>query len=173
MDKLENYNNLFTQWLQYYGFEPLNVHSESGADKVFRRSRVEATKFGKVDFYICSKYIPNATPALMGEFSTKMFTLANRHRSGAPLGFGATLQVFPHIITENITNELAEYVKSSYCPKHFAASEFPSVVDLNTGYVYYYQTTPIWGYAYYGGYRRDSYNFFSPDAWKSVSNKIQ
>jgi len=171
MEKLDNYYKLLVQWLQYYGFEQLNVHPESGADKVFRRTRVEASKFGKVDFYVCSKHIPDITNVLLSEFSSKMFTLANRHRSGIPLGFGAMLQVFPLIITENITNELADYVKSSYCPKHFAASEFPSVIDLNSGYVYYYQSTPVWGYAYYGGYRRDSYNFFSPEAWKAISNK--
>jgi hypothetical protein len=167
--KLENYYILLHQWLRYYGFEQLNVHSGAGAERVYRRSRLEATKFGKVDFYICSSFIPNATKALLQDFSSKMFSLANRHRTGPPLGFGAMLQVFPLIITENITNELADYVKTSYCPKHFAASEFPSVIDLNTGYVYYYQTTPIWGYAYYGGYRRDSYNFFSPEAWKHAA----
>ncbi len=169
MDKLENYHSLLEQWLKYYGFENLNVHADAGADSVFKRSRVEAIKFGKVDFYICTKNIPDAAPESVQEFSSKMFNLANRHRSGAPLGFGATIQVFPLIITENITNELANFIKSVYCPKHFAASEFPSVIDLNTGYVYFYQTTPVWGYAYYGGYRRDSYNFFSPEAWKAIA----
>jgi hypothetical protein len=168
-DKLNSYYNLLTQWLKYYGFEELKVHPESGADKVFKRGRVEAVKFGKVDFYICTKHIQNATRAIVQDFSSKMFSLANSHRSGMPLGFGAMMQVFPLVITENISNELAEFIKSSYCPKHFAASEFPSIVDLATGYVYYYQVTPVWGYAYYNGYRRDSYSFFSPEAWKNVS----
>ena len=167
--KIEQYYNLLDQWLKYFGFEQLNVHAEAGADKVYKRGRVEAVKFGKVDFYICTKHIAGASNNQVQDFSTKMFSLANSHRSGAPLGFGAMLQVFPLIITENITNELAEFIKSSYCPKHFAASEFPSVIDLSTGYVYYYQATPVWGYAYYGGYRRDSYNFFSPEAWKKTA----
>ena len=168
--KLEQYCDLLDQWLKYFGFEQLNVHAEAGADKVFRRSRVEAAKFGKVDFYVCTKYIPGANNSLVQDFSSKMFSLASRHRSGAPLGFGAMLQVFPLVITENITNELADFLKSKYCPKHYAASEFPSVIDLNTGYVYFYQSTPIWGYAYYNGYRRDSNNFFSPEVWKALSN---
>jgi hypothetical protein len=166
--KIEQYKGLLDQWLKYYGFTELNVNEAAGADKVYLRSRVEPTKFGKLDFYICSKYIPNVTIQALNDFSSKMFSLANRHRSGMPLGFGAMLQVFPLIITENITNEVANYIKGSYCPKHFAASEFPSIIDLNTGYLYYYGTTPIWGYAYYAGYRRDSFNYFSPEAWKKA-----
>lgn len=167
-DKLEQYKSLLTQWLKYYGFNQLNVNEAAGTDAVYVRSRVEATKFGNVDFYICAKYIPNVTPEVMRNYSSKMFSLANRHRTGMPLGFGAMMQVFPLIITENISNEAASYIKTSYCPKHFAASEFPSIIDLNTGYVYYYATTPLWGYAYYGGYRNDSFKFFSPDAWKKA-----
>jgi hypothetical protein len=171
-EKSDKYYGLLDQWLKYYGFNPLNVNAQAGADKVYLRSRVEATKFGKVDFYICAKNIPNATNEQVRNFSSSMKSLANRHRTGPPLGFGAMLQVFPLIITENITNDVAQFMKS-YCPKHFAASEFPSVVDLNTGYVYYYPTTPLWGYAYYSGYRRDSYNFFSPKAWEEISRKNQ
>ena len=83
------------------------------------------------------------------------------------------LQVFPFIITENIFAELANFMKSTYCPKHFGAAEFPSVIDLSTNYVYYYTTTPLWGYAYYSGFRRDSYNFFSLKAWEEVNQKAK
>ncbi|MCI0448955.1 MAG: hypothetical protein L0Y79_04100 [Chlorobi bacterium] len=170
-EKLIKYTQLLDQWLKYYGFEELTVNPEAGADKVYKRSRVEAAKFGKVDFYIAVKHIPNASSERVREYSSKMHSLAMRHRIGPPLGFGAMLQVFPLIITENITAEPANFIKSSYCPKHFGAAEFPSVVVLNTGYVYYCTSTPLWGYAYYGGFRRDSYNFFSPKAWEELSKK--
>lgn len=166
--KHSQYMELLAQWLKYYGFNEITVNEAAGTDKVYKRSRIEATKFGNVDFYVCIKYIPNATPDLIRDYSSKMFSLANRHRTGPPLGFGAMLQVFPLVITENITNEAANFI-NGYCPKHFAASEFPSIFDLNTGYLYYYPNTPIWGYAYYAGYRRDSVNFFSPDAWKKLA----
>src|SRR5688572_10083564 len=167
--KVEQYTQLLDQWIKFYGFTALNVNEAAGADKVYHRSRIEPTKFGNVDFYICAKHIPNVTPQLLRDFSTKMFSLANSHRTGLPLGFGAMLQVFPLIITENITAEVANYIKGSYCPKHFAASEFPSIIDVNTGYVYYYASTPVWGYAYYSRYRSDSFKFFSPEAWKKAA----
>lgn len=171
-EKLQNYYNLLEQWLKYYSFNEIKVNEAAGTDKVYLRSRVEATKFGNVDFYVCAKYIPNATPDLIKDYSSKMFSLSNRHRTGVPLGFGAMLQVFPLIITENVTNESANFIKSNYCPKHFAACEFPSIFDLGTGYVYYYESTPIWGYAYYGGYRRDAFSFFSPEAWKKAAGGV-
>jgi hypothetical protein len=114
-----------------------------GADKVYKRSRVEVTKFGKVDCYVCVKFMPEgSTGQEMRVFSDKMFSLASRHRTGPPLGFGAMLVVYPLIITENITADLAESLKS-YCPKHFAAAEFPSALDLSTGYVLP-SNTPVW-----------------------------
>jgi hypothetical protein len=167
-EKIKNYFNLLGQWLKYYGFSEIKVNEAAGADKVYLRSRVEATKFGNVSFYICVKHIENATPDSLRDFSTKMFSLAHRHCTGPPLGFGAMLQVFPLVVTENISAEAAQFVKT-YCAKHFAASEFPSIIDVNTGYLYFYPATPLWGYAYYSGYRRDAYNYFSPEAWKKVS----
>ncbi|MCC7158416.1 MAG: hypothetical protein IT281_02640 [Ignavibacteria bacterium] len=171
-DISEKYFTMLEGWLKYYGFEALNVHADSGADKVFKRSRVEVSKFGKVDCYVCSKYMPEgATGQELKVFSEKMYSLANRHRTGAPLGFGAMLVVYPLLITNNITAELAGFM-GQYCPKHFAAAEFPSVLDLSTGYLYYYPNTPVWGYAYYATYRRESYNFFAPKAWEETSKQL-
>jgi hypothetical protein len=91
-------------------------------------------------------------------------------RQGGPLGIGSMLVVFPLLITDNITPDLYVFLKN-YCPKHFAAAEFPSVLDLATGSLYYYELTPVWGAFYYDGYRRDSFSLFSPLSWKKVSEK--
>ncbi len=170
-ERSEKYYQMLEGWLKYYGFETLNVNKDAGTDKVYKRSRVEVTKFGKVDCYVCAKYMPEgATGEELRLYSDKMFSLANRHRTGAPLGFGAMLVVYPLVITENITSELAAFL-NQYCPKHFAAAEFPSTLDLNTGYLYYYPNTPVWGYAYYANYRRESYSYFSPKAWEEFSKQ--
>lgn len=170
-DISEKYFQMLEGWLKYYGFESISVNEQAGTDRVFKRSRVEVTKFGKVDCYICAKYMPEgATGEELRIYSEKMFSLANRHRTGPPLGFGAMLVVYPLIITQNISAELAGYL-NRYCPKHFAAAEFPSVLDINTKNLYYYPNTPLWGYAYYATYRRESYSFFSPNAWEEVSRQ--
>jgi hypothetical protein len=161
-DRSDKYFEMLDGWLKFYGFEAITVNAEAGTDRVYKRSRVEVTKFGKVDCYVCAKYMPEgATGQELRTYSEKMYSLANRHRTGAPLGFGAMMVVYPLIITENISNELAGYL-NQYCPKHFAAAEFPSALDLSTGNLYFYPNTPIWGYAYYATYRRETYNFLSP-----------
>jgi len=171
-ESTEKYLGLLDQWLKHYGFTEVNAHAESGADKVYVRGRVEATKFGKVDCYVCVKCMPQGVSGNdLRQFSEKMFSLAGRHRSGMPLGFGGMMVVYPLVVTENISFDLAGFLKT-YCPKHFAAAEFPSAVDLATGYVYYYPSTPIWGYAYYNSYRRESYQLFSPKSWEEVGKKI-
>ena len=87
-----------------------------------------------------------------------------------PLGFGAMLVVYPLIIVENINQELANCI-AQYCPKHFAAAEFPSAFDLVHTNLYYYPSTPIWGAAYYSTYRKETYKYFSPKAWAAVNNQ--
>jgi hypothetical protein len=169
--KLSNYIILLDQWMTYYGFEPVKVHESAGLERVYRRSRTEATRFGKVDIYCCVKSIPeNATGPALKSFSEQMFDMASSHRSGAPIGFGAMLVVYPLLVTENISAELAGFIKE-YCPKHFATTEFPSVIDLNSGYIYYYEKTPVWGAFYYATFRKESYQFFSPLSWKDVASK--
>lgn len=171
MEKIESYYSLFSQWLNYYGFEEIKIHDQAGVDKVFRRSRVEASKFGKVDCYICTKYfktLPSCNE--LKSFSGTMFNLASRHRTGMPLGFGAMVVVYPLVIVENITSDLVTCI-TQYCPKHFAAAEFPSVYDMANNLLYFYPTTPLWGAAYYSNYRKQSYSYFSPKAWADVTNK--
>lgn len=164
---------MLDQWLKYYGYEPITVHADSGVDKVYKRSRVEASKFGKVDAYACVKYLQEgSTGDEMKHFSEKMFSLANQHRSGAPLGFGAMMVVYPLMVVENVSTELAAFL-DTYCPKHFAAAEFPVAIDLSTGFVYYYAKTPIWSYAYYNGYRREANSLFSPKSWEQAANSKQ
>lgn len=166
--QIEEYFNSLKQWMAYYGFEEIKVHAEAGTDLVFKKSEVKASKFGKVDEYCCIKYFKEINAEEFCAYSTKMFDLSMKHRSGTALGFGAMLQVFPLIITGQISNDVYQKVMN-YCPKHFAAAEFPSVLDLSTGYLYYYNETPMWGYAYYDGYRRDSYRYFSPKAWQKAA----
>jgi hypothetical protein len=170
-DKKDTYYTLLEQWLKYHGFEPVTIDPNAGFDKVFKRSRIKASKFGKVDTYCSVRYMPEgATGEELKIFSEKTYELCMRHRTGAPLGFGAMMVVYPLIIIENISKELASFIKT-YCPKHFASAEFPSVLDLSTNYLYYYEETPFWGYAYYSGYRKEVYAIYSPRGWQEITKK--
>lgn len=168
-ENLNNYFLMLDKWIQYYGFVPVVIPDTVHVDRIFKRSRVEASKFGKVDAYCFVKYVQeNATGDFLKTYSSQVFDFAMEHRSGAPLGLGAMLVVYPLLVVNGISNELYSTV-NSYCPKHFAAAEFASVYDIKSGHLYFYQQTPVWGFAYYGTYRRETYNFYSPKSWSSVS----
>jgi hypothetical protein len=166
-EKVTKYYEMLSQWMAYFGFSPITVHKDAEIDLVFKRSGFEASKFGKADYYCCVKYLEKADPESYRLFSGRMYDLAMKHRTGAPVGFGAMLVVYPLIVTENISQELYNETKL-YCPKHFASNEFPSVIDQATGYVYFYEQTPLWGSAYYANFRREAYKFFSPKAWETA-----
>ena len=174
MNDYKSYLTSLDQWMEYYGFENVPLQEGLEVDRMYRRSRVEATKFGKVDCYSFIKHVPDETGAEYAKsYSDGLFNYAYSHRSGgAPLGFGAMLVVYPVLVVNNISNVLYEFSKH-YCPKHFSATEFPSVLNLSSGDVYYYPTTPVWGYAYYANYRRESQRYFSPNAWRQTSGGEQ
>lgn len=157
--------------MKYYGYTQYSPPAELGIDKMFWKKAFEPSRFGNVDAYCFAKYadgIPSGE--LLHSYSSQMYGYASRIRTGGPLGMGNMLVVFPLLITDKISQELYTYLKN-YCPKHFAAAEFPSVLDLSSGNLYYYELTPVWGAFYYDSYRRDSYNLFSPTAWNNVSEK--
>ncbi len=162
---ISRYLNTLDQWMQYYKFAQVTIEDNLQVEKIYKRSRFETIKFGTVDTYCFVKCsLENAAGDLLGSYSSQSFEFAAKHRTGRPLGMGAMLIVYPLLITKNISQELYTYLKN-YCPKHMAAAEFPSVLDVATGYLYYYELTPVWGSAYYNGYRKESYSLYSPKAW--------
>lgn len=167
---VQNYFQMFEQWMPYFGFSPLGVEANWLFDRSFKRDRVETTKFGKVNCFIFVKYQNESyTPAKFEQFSKESFNYAYKIRQGNPLGLGGMLVVYPCLIVEKATQEQIDFL-GRYVNKHFAANEFPSLVELSTGDLYCYPRTPMWGALYYDGYRKESRDFFSPNAWKRISN---
>ncbi len=172
-DNVQNYFKLIEQWMTYFGFTNLNIESNWLFDKCFRRDRVEASKFGKVNCFVFAKYQNEYyTPAKFEQYSREAFKYAMKLRHSSSSGFGIMLVVYPCLIVEKATQEQIDFL-GRYVNKHVAASEFPSLVELSTGDLYCYPRTPMWGALYYDGFRRESRDFFSPKAWHRISNQQQ
>jgi hypothetical protein len=71
------------------------------------------------------------------------FSLDNRD-SLLPRGFGGSLLSIPTIVSEGFGEEI----------KNWAAFEFPVLVSTLERQIYYYKKTPVWGAAYYRGFRK-------------------
>lgn len=165
-DTAKQYLEMLERWLVYYDLAKVNVHAESGLNLVYTKKGFQPTKFGELSMYVCVKCFDHTpTPDEFKKFSAHAMSSASRHRTGMPLGFGAMLLTYPLAVVPQISNELALETRN-YCAKHFGAAEFPSVLDLSTKDLYFYPTTPFWGWAYYANYRKEVYQMFSPKAWE-------
>ena len=158
MNKSDSWLNYVSQKLAANGFSPLApaTYQQQGYKYVARRSRFELTKFGMVEAFFTFAEIPNLSPAIAQQFSAASFAFANRNKSiSLPNGFFVALFCFAVVITENLHQETADFITNTTPPAHWAANEMRVVFDLATGNLFYFQNTPIWGAAYYGGLRRE------------------
>jgi hypothetical protein len=100
--------------------------------------------------------IPGLKGDVLQSFSGLSFQFANKNKS-APLPNGLFMSVFCYAvaITEGLDPALAQSIRDTSPTKHWAAFEIPIVYDLTTNDLCYFQKTPIWGAAYYAGFRRE------------------
>jgi hypothetical protein len=171
MSDIKNYYEALGGWMNHFGLASVNVEPNWLFDKAFSVDFADVSKFGYDYIYVFVLYKetpPN--PAEFIQFSSECFNYASKIHKGGPPGVGAHLTIFPLLIVDNITNELADTVRT-YTTKHFASVEFPGILDLSSKNLYYYPDTPVWGALYYAGYRQKFYSYFSPNAWKEIANK--
>lgn len=170
-ENVNSYFQLLEQWMQYFGFSNLGVEPNWLFDRAYKRDRVEATKFSKVNCFCFIKYQNEPfNPIKFEQFSKESFNYAYKIRQGNPIGIFGSLIVYPCLIVEKATQEQIDFL-GRYLNKHYAAFEFPSLVELSTGDLYCYPRTPMWGALYYDGFRKESRDFYSPKAWKRISGK--
>src|SRR6267143_2580174 len=119
-------------------------------------SAYEASKFGKMTRIVPVTSIDNVTtPDLVKDFSSRAmkYCLDNRD-SLLPRGFGGSLLSVPTIVSEGFPEEIKKWIGGNRSPRHWAAFEFPVLVSTVDRQIYYYKKTPLWGAAYYGGFRK-------------------
>ena len=119
-------------------------------------SAYEVSKFGKMTRIVTVTSMDNvATSDLVKNFSSTAmkFCLDNRD-SLLPRGFGGSLLSIPTIVSDGFPEEIKNWMGRNRAPRHWAAFEFPALVSIVDRQVYYYKKTPLWGAAYYGGFRK-------------------
>ena len=170
-ENVKQYLLLLKQWMGYFGFTPLGVETNWLFDVSYKRDRVEASKFSKVSTYCFVKYANEMFDKQKFEnFSKSCFDYASKIRQGMPVGLGGSLVVYPCLIVNGVSKELKDYI-SIYLNKHYSAFEFPAILDISDGNLYYYQKTPMWGAFYYNGFRKEIFDLYSPTAWNKIAGK--
>ena len=132
------------------------LYQPQGIKFATRRSRFEISKFGMAETVFVFAEIPNLEPNALYSFSSFAFQFANKNKT-VPLPNGLFMSVFCFsvVITANLDPQLAASIRGTAPIKHWAAFEMPVVYDLADGSLTYFEKTPLWGAAYYAGFRRE------------------
>ena len=118
------------------------------------RGRWEASKFGKMSRSILVTSMKEVKPNAVMDYSAAAFDFALENRGSLmPRGMGGSLFAAPVVVTTKLKPEMKAWIQKTLAKKHWAAMEFPVLVSLNEKGLYYCKKTPMWGAAYYKGFR--------------------
>jgi len=156
---MEGYNTLLEkleQRLRTNGFEIKRKISlpPYQLDLLAAKSSWELSKFGKMTRIVLVTSMDKVNTETVRDFSSAStkYALDNRE-SLLPRGLGGSLLSVPVIVSEDFEEEVKKWMENTLAEKHWAAFEFPVIISLKDKKIYYCKKTPIWGAAYYGGFR--------------------
>ncbi len=124
-------------------------------DVVASRSAVEVTKFGKMARFIIISTLENVDTIKFQDYSSHATKYALENRNSAlPRGFGGSLLSIPVLVSDDFSEDLKMWTEKHLMEKHWSAFEFPVLVSPKAKRIYYCRKTPVWGWAYYRGFRK-------------------
>ena len=130
---------------------------------VARRRRIEPGKMGIADTTLVFQTFPEVGLGTLKDFSAAAFRLASGLGSGGPpRGLGKALICYAVAVTEDVDDATSAAVRGQAPVKHWAANELAVVVALGSNRLHYFERTPLWGAAYYRGFRKTIERFLSP-----------
>lgn len=134
---------------------------EFGEALVFHRRKIELSKLSLVDSFCVVTSRDSIASDDFIRFSEAAYTFAMNHKSSAPRGFGGMAVAHAVVVTPKAKPAVIE-TATTYVPKHWAATEFPVLVELSKRKLHYFPGTRLWGASYYRGFRDTVENLFAP-----------
>jgi hypothetical protein len=139
---------------------PAAIYQPQGYKYAVRRTRFEITKFGMAETFFTFAEIPNLTAETLYRYSNAAYRFAISNKAvPLPCGLFESVFCFPVAVTAHLHPQLADYIRQTEPVKHWSAAEIPVIFDLSNGGLYCFERTPIWGGAYYAGFRREIQQF--------------
>lgn len=133
-----------------------------GESMTYHRRKAEVSKFALVDtFCVVQCQGRDVTPSDYADFSGSVFDFAVENKSWLPRGlFG--LAIAHAVMVTGVAAPPVTRSVEAFSPKHWASTEFPALVELEAGRVHCSTATPLWGGAYYNGFRAQVKELFEP-----------
>jgi len=134
-----------------------NVESKSGRFAlVCRRTRFSLTKFGMSETFFVFSRFDRLTNASLRAFSADAFRCAlDRRKVRLPRGIFESVWCYAVAVAKEADPATLDAVRAEKPAKHWASAEIPVVRDEGAGRLVYFEKTPLWGAAYYAGFRRE------------------
>jgi hypothetical protein len=127
---------------------------------VARRSRFELTKFGYCETFYIFKEFEYLDADAMRQFSAEAFRYAKAHRKCfLPCGLFEAVFSFAVATADRVRLEAERMIRNDVPPKHWAAAEMRVAYDEGRDELFYLEKTPLWGAAYYSGFRKQIRRF--------------
>jgi hypothetical protein len=122
---------------------------------VARRTRFDLLKFGFSESFFIFHQFDRLSLADFRRFSADAFRCAKAHRAiPLPCGLFESVWCYAVAIANAVDGPALEAIRSETPPKHWAAAEIPVVYDQTLRQLGYFDRTPLWGAAYYAGFRK-------------------
>jgi hypothetical protein len=148
------------------GFTTWNNVSAGGLTFLLaaRRSGFELTKFGfSENFFIFAEF-DRVDIGRMRRFSAHAFQWALEHKKiPLPRGFFESVWCYAVALADAVDESALESVRSEAPPMHWASAEIPVVYERARGKLHYFEKTPLWGSAYYAGFRKRIKKFLAAE----------
>ncbi len=139
------------QKLQSQGYT-LASHPHFG--QVAQRTRFELTKCGFSEtFFVFKEFDALDTPSLRS-FSKQAFEYAlSAKKIPLPRGLFESVWCFAVAVVDQLDAHTLTALREEAPTKHWASAEIPVVYQSHPQSLAYFEKTPLWGAAYYAGFR--------------------
>lgn len=129
-------------------------HAGGTMRAVARRTRLELTKFGFSETFFVFREFESISTDSLRRFSSEAFKLARQSKTiPLPRGLFESVWCFAVAVANRVEDAVAVSVRNDAPTKHWAAAEIPVVFHQAERKLYYFEKTPLWGAAYYSGFR--------------------
>ena len=143
------------------GFERMEVPAVLSLDRWMRRKRFELAKAGTITTFCGIKLLNQAaTAAAVKSFSQSVFGLALSNKGFFARNAFQQLLVYPVMIAPAYDADVETFL-NSYWNRHLMAYEYPVVVSTSTRQITMHRSTPVWGAAFHGSFRREAESLFA------------
>jgi hypothetical protein len=141
--------------LQRLTADGFTIRQQNYFKVVAHRSRFELSKFGNAETYFIFVDFDYLDANAIRRFSADAFNYAVQTKSSSlPCGLFESVWSFAVGIARHTDEMTAQIIRTEAPPSHWSAGEMRVAYDVQRHQLYYYEQTPVWGAAYYAGFRR-------------------